>query len=262
MTNQQRKSENEVTDHASSNSSIPLPAHRSPLPDKLNSLIDHTFLKPEATLSDINRLCHEALEYQFAVVCVHGSWVNHCSERLAGSKVKVCTVAGFPSGAETSRVKALETQELVDIGAQEIDMVAPVGRILSEEWSYVFEDIGGVVEAAGDSVVKVILETAVLSPNLIVKASEIAVDAGAKFVKTSTGLHPKGGATVEAVTLMSATVGNRIGVKAAGGIRDCSAALRMIAAGASRIGTSSGVLIAEKAGDQSLVELLSTSESD
>jgi deoxyribose-phosphate aldolase len=207
----------------------------------LAKIIDHTLLKPEATRADIERLCAEALEYRFAAVCVAGSWVELCAELLSESGVKVATVVGFPLGAATSRAKVAETEELVGLGADEIDMVAPIGRIIDGDWNYVRDDIAGVVAAADGRLVKVILETAVLTPSRIGQASTLAMEAGARFVKTSTGFHPAGGATEEAVALMRAAVGDKLGVKAAGGIRDCDAALKMIAAGATRIGTSNGV---------------------
>jgi deoxyribose-phosphate aldolase len=155
--------------------------------------------------------------------------------------VKVATVAGFPTGATTSSAKATQAAELASLGAEEIDMVAPIGRILDGDWDYVEADIAAVVAAAAGRTVKVILETAILSPTQIVQASAIAMEAGAHFVKTSTGFHPAGGATEDAVALMRAAVGNKLGVKASGGIADAECALRMIAAGATRIGTSKGV---------------------
>ena len=217
----------------------PRPAPRSPL----SPLIDHTLLASEATRADIEKLCAEGLEHGFAAVCVHGSWVDVCVKLLAGSGVKVASVAGFPHGAMTSIVKAKQTEVLVGLGADEIDMVAPIGRIIDGEWDYVEDDITRVVRAADGRVVKVILETALLSSTRIVQASAIAMEAGAHFVKTSTGFHPAGGATEEAVALMHAAVGDSMGVKAAGGIRDRETALRMVAAGATRIGTSNGVAL-------------------
>lgn len=192
---------------------------------------------------DIERLCAEALEHHFAAVCVAGSWVDLCAELLAESGVQVATVVGFPLGATTSTTKVAETEDLVGLGADEIDMVAPIGRIVSGDWSCVADDIGGVVEASNGRAVKVILETAVLEPTQIKRAATIALDSGARFVKTSTGFHPAGGASEQAVMLLHAAVGGKIGVKAAGGIRDSETALRMIAAGATRIGTSQGVEI-------------------
>ncbi|MHC4177559.1 MAG: deoxyribose-phosphate aldolase [Planctomycetota bacterium] len=205
---------------------------------KLEHYIDHTLLRPEATRKDIERLCAEAKEFGFYAVCVYGSWISDCIRLLRDSETKLVGVAGFPSGASTPNAKAGETGELVDLGADEIDVVAPIGQILMGDWSYVRDDIAAVVQAAGGRTVKVILETAALTPDQIVEASSVAVASGAQFVKTSTGLHPAGGASIEAVTLMRRAVGAQVGVKAAGGIRDRETALRMIAAGASRIGTS------------------------
>lgn len=222
-------------------SAISLPAAAD-----LASCIDHTLLKPEAGEADIEQLCSEGIEHHFYSVCVDGSWAGYCVDAVKGYGPKVVSVAGFPLGAGTSRAKAAETAELVSIGVDEIDMVAPIGRVLDRDWDYVESDIAAVVEAANGAPVKVILETALLSPALVVQASAIAMSAGASFVKTSTGFHPTGGATEEAVALMHAAVGDRLGVKAAGGIRDYETALRMIAAGATRIGTSSGVQIIER----------------
>jgi len=217
----------------------PGPAPRSPLP----SLIDHTLLKPEATRGDIHRLCDEALEHHFGAVCVAGSWVETCVERLQGSDVAIVSVAGFPSGASTTLSKAAETSELIGLGAHEIDMVAPIGRILAGDWDYVAADIAAVVAAADGRIVKVILETAALDREATRTAARIAQQAGAAFVKTSTGFHPSGGATIDAVSLLRQAVGPDVGVKAAGGIRNRETALQMLAAGATRIGTSSGVRI-------------------
>ena len=217
----------------------PGPAPRSPLP----SLIDHTLLKPEATRSDIHRLCDEALEYRFGAVCVAGSWVVSCVEWLRGSNVAIVSVAGFPLGASTTRAKAAEAGELIELGADEIDMVAPIGRIFVGDWDYVAADIAAVVTAAGGRIVKVILETAALDREATRTAAKIAQQAGAGFVKTSTGFHPSGGATIDAVSLLRQAVGPDVGVKAAGGIRNRETALQMLAAGATRIGTSSGVRI-------------------
>lgn len=217
----------------------PGPAPRSPLP----SLIDHTLLKPEATRGDIHRLCDEALEHGFGAVCVAGSWVETCVERLQGSDVAIVSVAGFPLGASTTRAKAAEAGELIELGADEIDMVAPIGRIFVGDWDYVAADIAAVVTAAGGRIVKVILETAALDREATRTAAKIAQQAGAGFVKTSTGFHPSGGATIDAVSLLRQAVGPDVGVKAAGGIRNRETALQLLAAGATRIGTSSGVRI-------------------
>lgn len=209
----------------------------------LAEIIDHTMLKPEATRADIQKLCGEAMDFHFACVCVAGSWVELCAEILAETEVKVATVVGFPLGATTSTAKKVEAAGLVELGADEIDMVAPIGRIIDHDWDYMGEDVRGVVEASDRRPVKVILETAVLNPTQIRLAAAVAMEAGAQFVKTSTGFHPAGGATEESVALLHATVGGKLGVKAAGGIKDRDFALRMVAAGATRIGTSKGVEI-------------------
>jgi deoxyribose-phosphate aldolase len=218
-------------------------------PLRVADYIDHTLLKAEATRAEIVKLCLEAKEHRFAAVCVNGCWVALCTEMLRGAGVKVAAVAGFPLGAMTSGAKASEVRQLVHDGADEIDMVAPIGQMLDENWDYVEDDIRAVVEAARGRTVKVILETAVLDTDRIIKASAIAKESGAAFVKTSTGFHPAGGATVEAVSLMRAAVGPTLGVKAAGGIRDCATALQMIAAGANRLGTSSGVKLVDCLGN-------------
>ncbi len=221
-------------------SQLPAPMHR-----RVADYVDHTNLKAEATRAEIEQLCDEATQHRFAAVCVNGSWVDLCARKLQDTAVKVATVVGFPLGAATSNSKVVEARELVELGACELDMVAPVGHIIDEDWDYVESDIRAVVAAAMGRTVKVILETAALEPMQIVKASAIAMEAGAHFVKTSTGFHPSGGATAEAVALMRLAVGDKMGVKASGGVRDCATALRMIAAGATRIGTSSGVKLVE-----------------
>jgi deoxyribose-phosphate aldolase len=205
--------------------------------------IDHTLLRPEATAGEIDRLCDEALAHRFVSVCVNPVWTARCAARLAGSGVAVASVVGFPLGAGVPSIKAAEAARAVRDGAAELDMVAALGHLRGGDWGYVADDIDAVVRAAGVPV-KVIIESALLTPEEIVRASAIARDAGARFVKTSTGFHPAGGATTEAVELIRRTVGETMGVKAAGGVRDCATALRMIAAGATRIGTSSGVRIA------------------
>ena len=228
----------------------------------LAEFIDHTLLKPEATARDIEQLCAEALEHRFAAVCVNPAWVPLCVERLAGSNVSVATVAGFPLGATETELKAAEASRAAQAGAVEIDMVAAIGHIRSGEWWYVADDISAVVDAAraaGGALVKVIIESAALTPIEVVKAASVARGAGAHYVKTSTGFHAAGGATPEAVALMRLVVGDSMGVKAAGGIRDCTAAFRMFAAGATRIGTSSGVAMARcvGTGPRRLADLLS-----
>ncbi len=229
---------------------------------RIADYVDHTLLKAEATRGQIEALCAEAAEHRFAAVCVNGCWVPLCRKLLAGTGVKLAAVVGFPLGAMTSEAKAAEARQLVDLGADELDMVAALGHVLDGDWDYVEDDVRAVVEAARARTVKVILETAALGPLQVVKAAAVAKEAGAHFVKTSTGFHPAGGATADAVALMRLVVGDQLGVKAAGGIRDCATALRMVAAGANRIGTSSGVKFVECLGRGAapLAELLSAPE--
>ena len=208
----------------------------------INQYIDHTLLKPESTQEQIDHLLSEAVEYQFASVCVNPTWVAHCAKTLAGTGVKVCTVVGFPLGANTSSVKAFETKDAIANCADEIDMVINVGQLKSGQYEVVKADIRAVVEASQDKLVKVIIETCLLTNDEKVKACQLAVSAGADFVKTSTGFSAAG-ATVEDIVLMRETVGPNIGVKAAGGARSYEDAEAFIEAGATRIGTSSGVAI-------------------
>ena len=205
-----------------------------------NKYIDHTLLKPEATREQILKLCEEAKTYNFASVCVNPCWVSFCKEQLKNTDVKVCTVIGFPLGANTSQVKAFETQQAVNNGADEIDMVMNIGMFKSNQFEYVENDIRRIVNIAGGKTVKVILETCLLSDEDIIKACKICVAAGAHFVKTSTGFSTAG-ATIEAVKLMVNTVAGKCKVKASGGIRTPENFEKMIALGAERIGTSSGV---------------------
>lgn len=208
-------------------------------------MIDHTLLKPEATKEQIKALCEEAKEYGFHSVCVNSSYVPYCAELLKDSGVAVCTVVGFPLGAMSTKGKAAETEIAVKDGATEIDMVIHVGMIKSKDWDYVSEDIKAVVAAAGEGVlVKVILETCLLTDEEIVEASKVAKAAGADFVKTSTGFST-GGATVKDVKLMREAVGPKLGVKASGGVRDAAFAKEVIEAGATRLGASAGVAILE-----------------
>lgn len=209
---------------------------------ELAKLIDHTLLKPDATPEAIARLCREAVEHGFASVCVNPANVARAATHLRDTPVKVCTVIGFPLGATTPLVKAFEVRDAVANGADELDMVLNVGALKAGDHGLVARDIRSVVEAAGGRLVKVILETGLLTDEEKVAACRLAVEAGASFVKTSTGFGP-GGATVEDVRLMRATVGPDLGVKASGGIRDRAAAERMVEAGATRLGTSSGVAI-------------------
>jgi deoxyribose-phosphate aldolase len=208
-------------------------------------MIDHTLLKPETTKEQIEKLCNEAKEYNFASVCVNPTWVKYASELLQGTEVKVCTVIGFPLGANTPETKAFETKNAIENGAEEVDMVINIGALKSGNYDLVEEDIRAVVEAAkGKALTKVIIETSLLTEEEKVKACELAVKAGADYVKTSTGFST-GGATVEDVALMRKTVGPDIGVKASGGVRSADDAEKMIEAGATRIGASSGVKIVQ-----------------
>jgi deoxyribose-phosphate aldolase len=229
---------------------------------RIADFIDHTLLKPEATRSEVEKLCGEARDNHFATVCVNPVWVPVCHELLAGSGVGVATVIGFPLGANQPETKAAEATRAVEQGATELDMVAAIGHIKSDDWAHVARDIEAVVRAARGRLVKVIIESALLTPLEIVKASALAREAGAQYVKTSTGFNAAGGATAEAVALMRLAVGDALGVKAAGGVRDCAAALRMIAAGATRIGSSSGVGMVQclGAGPLPLQDLLSVAE--
>jgi len=205
--------------------------------------IDHTILKPEATVEDVKRLCREAKEYNFASVCVNGCYAKLVSSELAGSEVKTCVVVGFPLGAMTKEAKAFETSQAIENGASEIDMVINVGALKSKDYNFVKEDIEAVVNVAqGKALVKVIIETCLLSDEEKVKVCEIAKEAKADFVKTSTGFST-GGATKEDIALMRKTVGPDLGVKASGGVRDFKAAMEMINAGASRIGSSNSIAI-------------------
>ncbi len=209
---------------------------------KLNKYIDHTVLNADATKDKIEKLCVEAMEHDFASVCVNSCWVELASQILKDSDVNVCTVVGFPLGAMDTVSKAFEAKHAVDHGADEVDMVLNVGYLKSKMYSEVERDIREVKRAASGKLLKVILETCLLTKDEIVKACEIAEKAGADYVKTSTGFS-KGGATVEDVALMRKTVGDRLGVKASGGIRDYETAKKMIEAGASRLGCSAGVQI-------------------
>ena len=207
---------------------------------RIADYIDHTLLKAEATRAEVETLCKEAVEHGFASVCVNPVWVPLCADRVRGSSVKVCTVIGFPLGSNAPETKAFEAALAARQGAGEVDMVANVSAMKSGDWTLVARDVKAVVDAAGGALVKVIVESAALTPVEIIKASAIAREMGANYVKTSTGFHPAGGASAEAVALMRLTVGDALGVKASGGVRDCATALKMINAGATRIGTSSG----------------------
>lgn len=209
------------------------------------ALIDHTILAPQAAKENVEKLCREAMQYGFHSVCVNSSFVYYCARLLKDSDVKVCTVIGFPLGAMSTAGKAAEAEQAILDGASELDMVIHVGMIKSGDWDYVKQDISSVVEAAkGRAIVKVILETCLLTDEEKIKACQICREAGADFVKTSTGFS-SGGATVEDVLLMRRAVGPDMGVKASGGIRSLQDAKAMVEAGATRLGTSSGVSIAE-----------------
>ena len=210
----------------------------------LNKLIDHTVLKPETKREQIEALCAEAKLHDFASVCVNPTWVSLCASLLEHTTVKVCTVIGFPLGATLKEVKAFETKKAIEAGATEIDMVINVGAAKDQDFDLVYEDIKAVVDAANGVLVKVIIETCLLTDEEKVKACEAAVKAGADFVKTSTGFST-GGATVEDVRLMRQTVGENIGVKASGGVRTSEDVNAMVEAGATRIGTSGGVALVQ-----------------
>lgn len=212
---------------------------------KLNTYIDHTLLKADATIDKIETLCKEALEYDFASVCVNGFWVKYCATLLQGSNVKVCTVIGFPLGAMSSAAKAMETSDAIQNGASEVDMVLNIGEMKAGHYDVVLQDIQVVVEAAKGKCVKVILENCLLSKEEIIKACELCMEAKATFVKTSTGFSTSG-ATLDDVRLMKTTVGSICLVKAAGGVRTYDDMLAMIEAGADRIGTSAGVSLMNK----------------
>ena len=215
-----------------------------PQDTNLAKMIDHTLLKPDATPEQIAQLCFEARKYQFASVCVNPTWVKLCAQLLEGSPVKVCTVIGFPLGATASEVKAIEAEKAMDQGATEIDMVINIGALKARELEFVAQDIRGVVNAVHSrgNIVKVILETVLLTDEEKTIACLLSKEVGADFVKTSTGFAG-GGATVHDVALMRRVVGPEIGVKASGGVRTYEDAESMIKAGATRIGASAGIKI-------------------
>ncbi|MBS2769982.1 deoxyribose-phosphate aldolase [Anoxybacillus sp. PDR2] len=213
--------------------------------NQLAKMIDHTLLKANTTKEQIVQLCEEAKQYGFASVCVNPTWVATAAELLKGTDVKVCTVIGFPLGANTPETKAFETKDAIANGATEIDMVMNIGALKDGADELVERDIRAVVEAAkGKALVKVIIETCLLTEEEKVRACRLAVQAGADYVKTSTGFST-GGATIEDIALMRQTVGPDMGVKASGGVRDLQGAEAMVKAGATRIGTSSGVAIVQ-----------------
>lgn len=207
----------------------------------INKLIDHTALKPNTNKESILKLIAEAKTYDFASVCVNPCWVALAHQELKNTDVKVCTVIGFPLGANTTEVKVFETKDAIEKGAQEIDMVINIAMLKDKEYDYVENEIHQIVEAAKDkAIVKIIIETCLLTDEEKIKACELSQKAGADFVKTSTGFST-GGATVHDIALMRKTVGAEIGVKASGGVHTHEEALAMVEAGATRIGASAGV---------------------
>ncbi|GAA2822181.1 deoxyribose-phosphate aldolase [Lactococcus raffinolactis] len=206
----------------------------------LNKYIDHTVLKADTPKAKVQQIIDEAIQYDFMSVCINPTWVSFAAEKLAATDVKVCTVIGFPLGANTSTVKAFEAAEAIKNGADEVDMVINIGAAKDGDWDLVESDIQAVVDASKDVTTKVIIETSLLTDEEKVKACQAAVRAGADFVKTSTGFSTAG-ATVADIALMRQTVGPDVGVKASGGVRSFADAQAMIEAGATRLGTSNGV---------------------
>jgi len=226
-----------------------VPAEQLPPQLDLGPLIDHTLLKPAAWVAEVDQLCDEALANEFASVCVNPFWVPRCSRRLEGSVVRVCTVVGFPLGANTSRIKAEEAREAVANGAREVDMVLSVGLAKAGDWESVRRDYRTVREAVPTAILKVILETCLLNDEEKTHACRIAAEEGLDFVKTSTGFST-GGATEADIRLMRETVGARAGVKASGGVRTYEEALKMVLAGATRLGLSSSLAVVQGGGVQ------------
>ncbi|WP_035294184.1 deoxyribose-phosphate aldolase [Clostridium sp. KNHs214] len=221
---------------------------------KIQQYIDHTLLKPEATEEQVIKVCKEAREYKFASVCVNPYYASLVTKELEGTEVKTCVVIGFPLGTNTKEVKAFETEKAIKDGAKEVDMVINVGALKDKKYDVVKEDIKSVVEAAkGKALVKVIIETCLLTEEEKVKSCELSKEAGADFVKTSTGFST-GGANKEDIALMRKVVGKELGVKASGGIRDYKACMDMINAGASRIGASAGIKIVQQAESEDMEE--------
>lgn len=213
-------------------------------PKDIAAYIDHTLLKPETTRAQVQKLCEEAMLHHFCAVCVNSSMISVCKEILKGSHVKIAAVVGFPLGACETSTKAFETTRSLALGATEVDMVLHLGAVKAQDWAYVEKDIKDVVLAANGHIVKVIFETHLLTQEEKQKACEICLHTGAQFVKTATGFSG-GGATVDDVLLMKSIVQNKAQVKASGGIRDFETAVKMIQAGATRLGTSSGVAIVQ-----------------
>ena len=212
---------------------------------KMNKYIDHTLLKADATQDKIQVLCEEAKKYDFASVCVNTYWVAYCAKLLNDSDVKVCTVVGFPLGAMSTKAKAFETSNAIADGAEEIDMVMNIGALKDKNYDLVRDDVKAVVEAANGTLVKVILETCLLTEDEIKKACELCVEAKADYVKTSTGFSTRG-ATIEDVRIMKEAVHGKAKVKAAGGVRTPEDMVKIVAAGADRIGTSAGCSLVKK----------------
>lgn len=210
-----------------------------------NKMIDHTVLKADTPLETVKRICDEAMEYGFASVCINPCHVAYCADYLKDSDVNVCTVIGFPLGANTSAVKAFETKDAIANGADEIDMVMNIGALKDKNYDLVRDDVKAVVEAANGTLVKVILETCLLTEDEIKKACELCVEAKADYVKTSTGFSTRG-ATIEDVQIMKAAVQGKAKVKAAGGVRTHEDMVKIIEAGADRIGTSAGCSLVDK----------------
>lgn len=210
---------------------------------KINSYIDHTLLKADASKKDIVKLCQEAKKYNFASVCINPSFIETAKQILKNTKVKICTVIGFPLGQMTTKAKVFETMDAIKNGAQEIDMVINVAKLKDRNYSYVKNEISQIKKCCGLKILKVIIETCLLTKQEIVKVCLLAKQAHADFVKTSTGFS-LAGAKIEDVKLMRKTVGSKMGVKASGGVRSYADAIAMINAGASRIGTSNGIKIA------------------
>lgn len=210
-----------------------------------NKMIDHTVLKADTLLETVKRICDEAMEYGFASVCINPCHVAYCADYLKDSNVNVCTVIGFPLGANTSAVKAFETKDAIANGADEIDMVMNIGALKDKNYDLVRDDVKAVVEAANGTLVKVILETCLLTEDEIKKACELCVEAKADYVKTSTGFSTRG-ATIEDVRIMKEAVHGKAKVKAAGGVRTPEDMVKIVAAGADRIGTSAGCSLVKK----------------
>ena len=210
-----------------------------------NKMIDHTVLKADTPLETVKRICDEAMEYGFASVCINPCHVAYCADYLKDSDVNVCTVIGFPLGANTSAVKAFETKDAIANGADEIDMVMNIGALKDKNYDVVRDDVKAVVEAANGTLVKVILETCLLTEDEIKKACELCVEAKADYVKTSTGFSTRG-ATIEDVRIMKEAVHGKAKVKAAGGVRTPEDMVKIVAAGADRIGTSAGCSLVKK----------------